>query len=171
LFTFVKNKNIIMKNFTLALLLFLLTYSLAAQTSHSINAGDYYYTPNVLTINIGDDVSWVNEGGYHNVNFDVNTITGSSFSNPEAFSSTPTSNVAIYTHVFTIPGTYEYDCSVGSHAVNGKVGTIIVNSAPAYVANFSSTDKSKFRTFNMFGYETFNSNFGPIIYRYADGSV
>ena len=160
-----------MKNFTLALLLFLLTYSLAAQTSHSINAGDYYYTPNVLTINIGDDVSWVNEGGYHNVNFDVNTITGSSFSNPEAFSSTPTSNVAIYTHVFTIPGTYEYDCSVGSHAVNGMVGTIIVNSAPAYVANFSSTDKSKFRTFNMFGYETFNSNFGPIIYRYADGSV
>ena len=160
-----------MKNFTLALLLFLLTYSLAAQTSHSINAGDYYYIPNVLTINIGDDVSWVNEGGYHNVNFDVNTITGSSFSNPEAFSSTPTSNVAIYTHVFTIPGTYEYDCSVGSHAVNGMVGTIIVNSAPAYVANFSSTDKSKFRTFNMLGYETFNSNFGPIIYRYADGTV
>ena len=160
-----------MKNFTLALLLFLLTYSLAAQTSHSINAGDYYYTPNVLTINIGDDVSWVNEGGYHNVNFDVNTITGSSFSNPEAFSSTPTSNVAIYTHVFTIPGTYEYDCSVGSHAVNGMVGTIIVNSVPAYVANFSSTDKSKFRTFNMLGYETFNSNFGPIIYRYADGTV
>ena len=160
-----------MKNFTLALLLFLLTYSLAAQTSHSINAGDYYYTPNVLTINIGDDVSWVNEGGYHNVNFDVNTITGSSFSNPEAFSSTPTSNVAIYTHVFTSPGTYEYDCSVGSHAVNGMVGTIIVNSAPAYVANFSSTDKSKFRTFNMLGYETFNSNFGPIIYRYADGTV
>ena len=160
-----------MKNFTLALLLFLLTYSLAAQTSHSINAGDYYYTPNVLTINIGDDVSWVNEGGFHNVNFDVNTITGSSFSNPEAFSSTPTSNVAIYTHVFTIPGTYEYDCSVGSHAVNGMVGTIIVNSAPAYVANFSSTDKSKFRTFNMLGYENFNSNFGPIIYRYADGTV
>ena len=26
-------------------------------TSHSINAGDYYYTPNVLTINVGDDVS------------------------------------------------------------------------------------------------------------------
>ena len=160
-----------MKNFTLALLLFLLTYSLTAQTSHSINAGDYYYAPNVLTINVGDDISWINDGGFHNVNFDVNTITGSSFANPEAFESTPTNNVAIYTHVFTIAGTYEYDCSVGSHAANGMVGTIIVNSAPAYVANLANTDKSKFRTFNMLGNETFNSKFGPVIYRYADGTV
>ena len=160
-----------MKNFISILLLFLLTHSLAAQTSHSINAGDYYYTPNVLTINVGDDVSWVNDGGFHNVNFDVNTITGSSFANPEAFESTPTNNVAIYTHVFTIAGTYEYDCSVGSHAANGMVGTIIVNSAPAYIANLANTDKSKFRTFNMLGHETFNSNFGPVIYRYADGTV
>ena len=160
-----------MKNFISILLLFLLTHSLAAQTSHSINAGDYYYTPNVLTINVGDDVSWVNDGGFHNVNFDINTITGSSFTNPEAFESTPTNNIAIYTHVFTIAGTYEYDCSVGSHAANGMVGTIIVNSAPAYVANLANTDKSKFRTFNMLGYETFNSNFGTVIYRYADGTV
>ena len=39
-------------------------HSLAAQTSHSINTGDYYYNPNVLTINVGDDVSWVNDGGF-----------------------------------------------------------------------------------------------------------
>jgi hypothetical protein len=77
----------------------------------------------------------------------------------------------MYTHVFTIAGTYEYDCSVGSHASSGMIGTIIVNSAPASVVNLSNTDKSKFRTFNMLGFETFNSNFGPVIYRYADGTV
>ena len=32
-------------------------------------------------------------------------------------------------YVFTIPGNYFYDCSVGSHATNGMVGTIQVNPA------------------------------------------
>ena len=166
-----KIKFIIMKNFISILLLFLLTHSLAAQTSHTINSGSYYYSPQLLNINVGDDVSWVNDGGLHNVNFNINSITGSSFSNPESFSSTPTNDFSMYTHVFTIAGTYEYDCSVGSHASSGMIGTIIVNSAPASVVNLSNTDKSKFRTFNMLGFETFNSNFGPVIYRYADGTV
>jgi len=160
-----------MKNFISILLLFLLTYNLSAQTSHTVNSGNFYYTPNLLTINVGDDVSWINDGGFHNVNFDINTITGSSFLNPESFSSSPTNNVAMYTHVFNIAGTYQYDCSVGSHAANGMIGTIIVDSAPASVFNFVSADKSKFRTFNMLGYETSVINFGPIIYRYADGTV
>ena len=32
----------------------------------------------------------------------------------------------IYTHVFNTPRIYTYDCSIGSHAANGMVGTIIV---------------------------------------------
>ena len=34
----------------------------------------------------------------------------------------------MYSHVFTVAGTYNYDCSVGQHAANGMVGTIVVNS-------------------------------------------
>ena len=38
--------------------------------------------------------------------------------------------IVLYTHVFTIPGSYSYDCSVGAHAQNGMVGSLTVNSPP-----------------------------------------
>jgi uncharacterized surface protein with fasciclin (FAS1) repeats len=99
--------------------------------NYNIDSGDYYYYPSSLTVNVGDTVNWTNLGGYHNVNFDINTISGNSFNNPVSFISSPTGPGAMYTHVFTVAGTYEYDCSVGSHAVNGMVGTIVVNGAPS----------------------------------------
>ena len=95
--------------------------------NYTVNSGDYYYSPQSLTINIGDTVNWENDGGYHNVNFDISTTTGLSFNNPFSFISSPTASSTIYTHVFTLAGTYSYDCSVGSHAVNGMVGTVVVN--------------------------------------------
>ena len=95
--------------------------------THTVNSGSYYYLPSTLTVNVNDTVVWVNDGGYHNVNFDINTITGMSFNNPVSFTSSPTNGTAIYTHVFTVPGTYNYDCSVGSHASSGMVGTVQVN--------------------------------------------
>tara|TARA_B100001057_G_scaffold214188_1_gene214550 strand:+ start:185 stop:5254 length:5070 start_codon:yes stop_codon:yes gene_type:complete len=118
-----------MKFFNL-LISFLLLFCLNinSQTLHTVNSGSYYYTPSNFTINVGDTVHWVNDGGLHNVNFDINSITGSSFNNPESFISSPTTGTNIYTHVFTIPGNYDYDCSVGAHAQNGMVGSISVNS-------------------------------------------
>ena len=90
------------------------------------------YNPSSLTIEQGDIVIWINDGGLHDVNGSVNTITEEPFNNPESFDS-PSTNVTdseIYTHTFDLPGIYNYDCSVGSHAENGMVGTIIVNPAP-----------------------------------------
>ena len=99
-------------------------------TIHTINAGFPYYTPNILSINFGDTVEWINDGGTHDVNADINSQTGSSFNNPVSFQSNTTNVVGaiIYTHFFTIPGTYNYDCSVGSHAAAGMIGTIVVGS-------------------------------------------
>ena len=54
-------------------------------TSHVINAGNYYYTPSTLTVNVNDTVQWINDGGWHDVNFDINSQTGTSFGNPEGF--------------------------------------------------------------------------------------
>jgi len=102
----------------------------AQSITHYVNSGNFYYTPSSLTINEGDTVVWLNDGGFHNVNADINTLTGSSFNNPVAFSSSPTSNATLYTFIFTVPGTYNYDCSVGSHAANGMVSSLIVNSLP-----------------------------------------
>jgi len=99
-------------------------------TVHQVNAGMFYYNPSSLTISLGDTVVWINDGGTHDVNANTNSVTGESFGNPESFDSPSTSTVGatIYTHVFNIEGTYNYDCSVGNHALQGMVGTIIVNS-------------------------------------------
>ena len=116
-----------MKKILLSTTLFAFVMNFFAVT-HTVNSGSYYYLPSTLTVNVNDTVVWVNDGGYHNVNFDINTITGMSFNNPVSFISSPTNGTAIYTHVFTVPGTYNYDCSVGSHASSGMVGTVQVNS-------------------------------------------
>ena len=112
-------------------------------TVHTINAGSYYYLPSTLTINTGDAVEWINDGGFHDVNGETNTITGLPYNNPEVFNSPSTSVVGavIYSHTFTVPGTYEYDCSVGQHAANGMVGTITVLSPPTYtIPNVAGCD-------------------------------
>ena len=107
----------------------LVCFTLNAQTTYTINSGSYYYTPDTLTINIGDSVIWINDGGYHDVNGNINSITGQPFNNPVTFDSPATSTVGavIFAYKFSVPGTYNYDCSVGSHASAGMVGTVIVN--------------------------------------------
>ena len=116
-----------MKKFLPILLAVFFANLVSSQNVHYVNSGNYYYTPSSLSINVGDTVKWINDGGFHNVNFDVSTINGNSFNNPQSFTSTPTNNSELYTHVFTTSGTYNYDCSVGQHAANGMIGDITVN--------------------------------------------
>ena len=120
-----------MKKIKLIICSVLLLIANVNAANYNIDSGNYYYSPSSLTINVGDTVTWTNVQGYHNVNFDINTITSTSFNNPISFISAPTGMGVMYTHVFAVSGTYEYDCSVGSHALNGMVGTIIVNGAPS----------------------------------------
>ena len=116
-----------MKHLLRALFLSLISLT-AFATVHQVNSGMFYYTPSELTINVGDTVVWINDGGTHDVNGNINSITGNSFDNPESFDSPSTSTVGatIYTHVFDTEGTYNYDCSVGNHALQGMVGSINV---------------------------------------------
>ena len=142
---------------------------LFCQSSYTVSSGNFYYYPSILTINTGDTVHWVNDDGFHNVNFDISTITGSSFNNPESFISTPTSSYEIYSHVFSIPGSYDYDCSVGSHAANGMVGSIIVN-VSAFTDNIS-VEKYIVSSYNLLGKKANMLLDRVIINRYSDGSV
>ena len=73
----------------------------AMATTHTINSGNYYYAPSSLTINVNDTVVWINDAGYHDVNFDIDSQTGSSFGNPESFQSVATGDDTLYVHVFT----------------------------------------------------------------------
>ncbi|MEM9822915.1 MAG: plastocyanin/azurin family copper-binding protein [Bacteroidota bacterium] len=105
-----------------------------AQELHVIESGNFFYNPSSLTINVGDTIRWINVGGFHNVNANINTLTGASYGNPDAFVSVATSDSELLTKVFTLPGVYNYDCSVGSHAANGMVASFTV------VDNTTSTE-------------------------------
>lgn len=138
-----------------AVLVGLITSPVVAQdcdgADHTVLAGNLYFSPADLTISVGETVAWVNEGGFHDVNGNISAISGESFGNPEVFS-LPTvtgdaSGVCMGTHTFTVPGTYNYDCSVGSHAANGMVGTVTVEAAATgcnndLACNYDSTATS-----------------------------
>ena len=118
-----------MKKFISSLSIVLCFFNYSAQTTHTVNAGIFYYTPTNLTVQVGDSVIWINDGGLHDVNGNINSITNQPFNNPVTFDSPSTNSAGavIFAYKFTVPGTYNYDCSVGSHAASGMVGSIIVN--------------------------------------------
>ena len=120
-----------MKNllFTICLII---TAGLYAQTTHTINTGGFYYNPSSLSINVGDSVIWINDGGNHDVNGDISSLTSQPYNNPVTFDSPATNIVGaiIFGYKFTVSGTYNYDCSVYGHASQGMVGSVIVNSQP-----------------------------------------
>ena len=115
-----------MKKLISIFILSLLFINTKADT-HYINSGNFYYSPSSLTVDVNDTVVWLNVQGFHNVNFDISSTTGNSFGNPVSFISSPTGADTMYIHKFTVPGYYEYDCSVGSHAASGMIGNITVN--------------------------------------------
>ena len=118
-------------------------------TTYYINAGGYYYSPSELTIHLGDTVVWINDGGNHDVNANINSQTGLSFNNPESFQSniTSTTGATIHTQIFTIAGNYNYDCSVGMHAAQGMVGSInVVNNGSVVDIIVNSEDHQTLET-------------------------
>ena len=101
------------------LLLALITCGLYSQTMHTVNAGSMYFDPQDIVIDEGDSIEFINDGGFHDV-----VIT----SGPEMLYLPSCSGpCTIGVLVFNSPGSYEYECSVGSHASQGMVGTITVN--------------------------------------------
>ena len=109
-----------------------------------VTAGGFYFSPQDLAIEPGTTVVW-KVGGSHNANGTTNTLTGESFGNPEDFFFSPVSSsgeaVCIGSFTFTIPGVYSYDCSVGTHAALGMVGTVTVGTVVAPTRQHRTTTK------------------------------
>jgi len=105
------------------------------EADHVVYASNFSYEPSELIISEGESVAFVNIGGYHDVNGDINTLTGSSYNNPESFYLPPlvgnSSGVCIGVFTFDIEGEYAYDCSIGSHAQLGMVASIEVQASAA----------------------------------------
>ena len=105
-----------------------------------VEASSFMYSPSNVEIEAGQTVVWVNIGGTHDVN-GVSSTLGENWNNPETFSHPTVSGnmdgVCIGSTTFTVPGVYDYDCSVGSHAAAGMVATVTVTepAQPATVAD------------------------------------
>ena len=108
------------KYFTLSILLVISLISIS-QTNHVVNTIANSFNPSNLIIAVGDTVTWTNTGGMHNVNGNQSTFA----SNPASFGNSLGSGWT-YSHVFSIPGIYDYQCD--PHAGMGMVGSILVQS-------------------------------------------
>ena len=106
------------KYLTLSLLITISLFSIS-QTNHVVNTVANSFNPSNLTIAVGDTVTWINTGGMHNVNGNQSTFAN----NPASFGNSLGSGWT-YSHVFTIPGTYDYQCD--PHAGMGMVGSVLV---------------------------------------------
>jgi len=116
-----------MKYFLLPLFL-ILSFTTSAQTTHQVLVANMSYTPSELTIEVGDQVTFILEGGTHDVNFNISMLTLEPFDNPVEITSLPMQSEPgeMGTITFDVPGTYNYDCSMYGHASMGMVGSIIV---------------------------------------------
>ncbi len=59
--------NTFQKSFII--ILSLTTSILFGQIIHEVRAGNFYYSPSVISIDAGDKVKWINDGGFHDVEF------------------------------------------------------------------------------------------------------
>lgn len=107
--------------FTFVFVIFSMS-ALMAQTSHTVIVGGGgingtpFYNPQFITIDLDDVVVWEWVSGSH-------TVT--STSGPESFNSGSHASPHIFTRTFTVPGVYEYHCTVGNHS-NTQFGSVTV---------------------------------------------
>ena len=118
---------------SLVLFLFLgiaITANLNA-TNHTVQTVGMTFSPATLTINVGDSVTFINTAGSHNVNGTISTfpLNPIGFSNPTGISAGWT-----YVHVFSIAGTYNYQCDPHIPAMVGTIQvlpSVVVSASPA----------------------------------------
>lgn len=117
------------KIITLSVIIALFSLSSFAQTIHNVEVGgtpdantpDPYFSPQFLTIELGDIVKWDNIQGWHS----IDGTTASFPNNPDSFTNGSEGSGWEYEFTFTIAGVYDYECPVGDHALT-QFGTITV---------------------------------------------
>lgn len=104
-----------------------------AQTSHTVTVANFSFTPQTLTINVGDTVKWNNVLGTHNVRADdFSFFSGAAAPAPWEF-----------THVFTAEGDNPYYCEPhGGPGGSGMSGVVVVET-PVSVENETIVDQFK----------------------------
>jgi plastocyanin len=100
--------------------------SVALAADHDVGTGAVSYSPNDLSVAVGDTVTWRNtSGGFHNVHFDDGTVNA------------PPSNADwSYPRTFTEAGEYRYHCDFHGPGMSGvvRVGTSAPTPTPTPTA-------------------------------------
>ena len=96
-----------------------------AAANGSVAIRNFVFVPGSVTVNVGDSVTWTNNDGAGHT---VTTKAGA----PEAFDSGTIGRTA-FTRMFTVPGTYNYQCNIHGASMSGTV-TVMAAAAPAPVA-------------------------------------
>ncbi len=86
----------------------------AAEHFVNINSSTLSFEPAELTIQVGDTVTWTNDGGLHNVAADDDSFT----------SGPPSTDLWVYSQIFNLGGVVPYHCS--EHVDQGMTGTVTV---------------------------------------------
>ncbi len=102
---------------SLFLLLSICYLSVNAQNSHVVNTSGMTFSPDSLTINVGDTVTWINTGGFHNINATIVTFAN----NPEGFGNGAANDPWSFQWIFTIAGTYDYQCDPHAPGMSGVI--------------------------------------------------
>ena len=90
----------------------------AAATNHQVQVGSNFFSPAVLSISVGDTVTWTQVSGTHNVNGSTTTFS----SNPVSFGNgSPAGGTWTYSFVFTTGGTYAYQCDPHAAMMIGSI--------------------------------------------------
>ena len=74
-----------MKNFIILVLFLLFQSSYSKPTNETVEAGNYFFNPDPIVIEVGSTVTWINVGGLHDVNGVTNSITGESLKTQKIF--------------------------------------------------------------------------------------
>ncbi len=88
--------------------------AMASATEYTVNISGLSFVLAEMTIEVGDTVTWTNDGGNHNVLAD----DGSFGSGP------PSTDLWVYSYTFHKGGVYPYACEI--HGGSGMTGTITV---------------------------------------------
>ncbi|PHN08479.1 lamin tail domain-containing protein [Flavilitoribacter nigricans] len=111
-----------MSRYTLLVLSLFLNFALLAQTKHFVTVSSNVFSPDALSIEIGDTVVWTNTSGSHNVNGTTDTYP----ENPVGFGNGNASSSAwTYEFVFDQAGLYNYRCD--PHFALGMTGQVVVS--------------------------------------------
>ncbi|HEX4496200.1 MAG TPA: Calx-beta domain-containing protein [Thermoanaerobaculia bacterium] len=90
----------------------------AATVKVTVGGADLVFTPQTVSIQTGDTVTWTNAGGGHNV-----------ASDDGSFSNAVSGSAWTFSHTYTAAGTFGYHCSVHGSPGSGMFGTVVVADA------------------------------------------